>query len=353
MQTTHVTATMLMAAGLGTRLRPFTQSRTKALIPVLGVPIAQFTLDSLASYLPSQCGLAGGDKNRLSVVANVHHDAERAKAGLLRLQHPGIQIIISDESQLLLGSGGGIRKALPHLGEGPFFLANSDVLCDIDWQALESCHRRMRAQWGVTLTLTLFSKGPEGALYREIFFDPSHRLITGLGKLASGRPYFVGSAILEREAVEHLPYDKPADFVLDILEPAIQRKKAGIFLSTGSWFDIGSPELWLKTQIALIEKLERGEFHTPGSRLWKKRIEERNLRLSHQIWISRTSKRPQSITAWAGPCYWDAEEELEARAPAVLGPHSVLYGSLKAGVKEEDVELRRGIGLGGEWISLR
>lgn len=93
-----VTQAMLMAAGLGTRLMPFTERAPKALLPVLGVPIAQFALDSLAR--------AGVDR----VVANVHHHASAAKQGLAQLDRGDADFFVSDESERLLGSAGGSVK---------------------------------------------------------------------------------------------------------------------------------------------------------------------------------------------------------------------------------------------------
>src|SRR5688500_7784184 len=99
---------MLMTAGLGTRLRPFTEIAPKHLLPVMGVPMAQFAVDLLARFGVSR------------IVCNVHHRADLAVPALKALEHgPGTSIEISDESQLLLGSAGGIRKALPLLGRDP------------------------------------------------------------------------------------------------------------------------------------------------------------------------------------------------------------------------------------------
>src|SRR4051812_48037749 len=108
---------MLMAAGLGTRLRPFTDRYSKPMLPLLGSPMAAFAYDAVRA--------AGVEK----VVANVHHLAAATEAGLFALREPGgPRIEISDESSLLLGSAGGLRQAAPKLG-GPFFLVNGDVLC--------------------------------------------------------------------------------------------------------------------------------------------------------------------------------------------------------------------------------
>lgn len=105
---------MVLAAGLGTRMRPLTDTRPKALVEVAGRPLIDHVLDRLAS--------AGVEH----AVVNVHHFADQMEAHLASRRHP--RITISDERDLLLDSGGGIRKALPLLGNDPFFVANIDSL---------------------------------------------------------------------------------------------------------------------------------------------------------------------------------------------------------------------------------
>src|SRR4051812_25270596 len=119
MDSNQITTAMVMAAGLGIRLRPFTEATTKALLPLMGIPMAQFAMDTLIG-----CGVG-------TIVANVHHHSIRARTGLMALDYQGASLKVSDESHHLLGSAGGIRHALDNLGQGPFFLANADVLCDV------------------------------------------------------------------------------------------------------------------------------------------------------------------------------------------------------------------------------
>ena len=105
---------MVLAAGLGTRMRPLTDTMPKPLVQVAGKPLIDHVLDRLAE--------AGVEK----AVVNVHHFAEQLIGHLAQRARP--RIAISDERGLLLGTGGGVRKALPELGEGPFFHINSDTI---------------------------------------------------------------------------------------------------------------------------------------------------------------------------------------------------------------------------------
>ena len=103
---------MVLAAGLGTRMRPLTDDRPKALVEVAGRTLIDHTLDRLAE--------AGVE----TAVVNVHHFADAMEAHLAARRTP--RILISDERSGLLDSGGGIARAAPLLGDEPIFVANID-----------------------------------------------------------------------------------------------------------------------------------------------------------------------------------------------------------------------------------
>ncbi len=105
---------MILAAGLGTRMRPLTDTLPKPLVKVAGKPLIDHVLDRLAE--------AGVER----VVVNVHHLADQMQRHLAQRKQP--LIVISDERGLLLGTGGGVKKALPELGDAPFFHINSDTI---------------------------------------------------------------------------------------------------------------------------------------------------------------------------------------------------------------------------------
>jgi NDP-sugar pyrophosphorylase family protein len=330
-----ISQAMLMAAGLGTRLRPFTETIPKVLLPVMGTPVAQYAVDALVT---------SGVKN---IVANIHHLPEVAKKGLQNFESSSGFLQFSDESNRLLGSAGGIRKALDCFKNESFFLANGDVLCDIDWNALAACHFQLKKKWDVQMTLAVFKRGPSGENYREIHVDPEQGLVQKLGALEHKRPYFIGAAVLEKSAFAHLPSDEPADFVQSVLEPAIARQKVGAFLSSGFWFDLGSPLLWFRTHHALLHLLEVGRFATPMSRLWRHRIEKVNTRIGDRIWIAKDSPRPFRVTRWAPSCYWDGRGCDDSGVPDYLGPQAFLYGP----ADPERDNYSQGIGYGNLWHS--
>jgi MurNAc alpha-1-phosphate uridylyltransferase len=103
---------MVLAAGLGTRMRPLTEKTPKPLIEVGGKALVDWGLDSL-----ERAGVA-------EAVVNIHHLPDRMRAHLAERTAP--RIVISDETDRLLESGGGVVKVLPLLGPEPFFVLNAD-----------------------------------------------------------------------------------------------------------------------------------------------------------------------------------------------------------------------------------
>jgi MurNAc alpha-1-phosphate uridylyltransferase len=105
---------MVLAAGLGTRMRAFNGKIPKPLVKVGGKPLIDYVLDRLA------------DQGVERAVVNVHHLADQIERHLGARQRP--KIVLSDERRELLGTGGGVVKALPELGPAPFFHINSDTI---------------------------------------------------------------------------------------------------------------------------------------------------------------------------------------------------------------------------------
>jgi MurNAc alpha-1-phosphate uridylyltransferase len=105
---------MVLAAGLGERMRPLTEKMPKPLVEVAGKPLIEHVLDKLA------------DAGVETAVVNVHYLADMIEKKLAARKKP--RIVFSDERKLILNTGGGIAKALPLLGNAPFYLVNSDTM---------------------------------------------------------------------------------------------------------------------------------------------------------------------------------------------------------------------------------
>ncbi len=121
---------MVFAAGLGTRMRPLTDTLPKPLVEIGGKAMIDTLLDALA------------DAGVSEAVVNVHHLADQIEARMRDRKNP--QITISNERDLLLDQGGGLKKALPRLGKHPFFICNTDAI----WiEGPLPNLQRLRAQW--------------------------------------------------------------------------------------------------------------------------------------------------------------------------------------------------------------
>ncbi len=108
-----ITNAMVLAAGLGTRMRPITDTIPKPLVQIAGKPMIDYVLDALVE--------AGAER----IVVNVHHHAEQMVAHLQR--RADAEILISDERSQLMNSGGGLAKGLKLLEPGPVFVMNADL----------------------------------------------------------------------------------------------------------------------------------------------------------------------------------------------------------------------------------
>ena len=121
---------LVFAAGLGTRLKPLTDTMPKALVPVNGVPLLQQVVEKLEA--------AGYDE----IVINVHHFADMIRDFVATHDSFGVRISFSDETDLLRETGGGIRHAAPLLkGDEPFLVHNVDILSNLDLAWFRAQHR--------------------------------------------------------------------------------------------------------------------------------------------------------------------------------------------------------------------
>lgn len=131
---------MIFAAGLGTRLRPLTDDRPKAMVEVAGRPLLEHVILKLKHQ--------GFDR----IVVNVHHFGEQIIDFLRAQEYYGMDIRVSDERQLLLNTGGGLKRALPLLRtDEPVLIHNVDIACDIHLGTLYDEALRRMADTGALL----------------------------------------------------------------------------------------------------------------------------------------------------------------------------------------------------------
>lgn len=192
---THPSEAMVLAAGLGTRMRPLTDDRPKPLIDVAGKPLIDHVIDAL-----DRAGVA-------HVVVNTHYKGDMLISHLGARTHP--RITISDECDELMDTGGGVKKALPHLGDAPFFTYNSDFI----WtESGTAALTRMDKAWNAEKMDALMllcpmdkTTGFEGA--GDFFMDEEGRL-SRRGQAARAPFAWMGVQIITKAAYADTP-DEP------------------------------------------------------------------------------------------------------------------------------------------------
>lgn len=230
----------ILAAGLGTRMRPLTNTRPKPLVQVKGRALIDHGLDRLAD--------AGLDE----VIVNVHYLADQLETHLKT--RDDLNISISDERDRLLETGGGIARALPLLGSDPFFVLNSD---SIWWESGDSALQNLAMGWDDTrmdalllLVAIEHSVGYDG--HGDFLLDDDHRL-TRRGSAPHG-PVYMGTGIFHPRLFTNIP---EGPFSLNLLfDRAIQAGRLYGMMHHGEWMHVGTPDAILLAERRLDE-LER------------------------------------------------------------------------------------------------
>jgi MurNAc alpha-1-phosphate uridylyltransferase len=232
---TPVTHAMILAAGLGTRMRPLTLTRPKPLVEVGGRALVDYILD--------YCRAAGVT----DVVVNVHHFAEQMEGHLAGVVDP--RVAISDERGGLLDSGGGVRKALPLLGSAPFFILNADAIWN---EGPRPALTRLAEHWNpdamdVLLLLANASTATGWANRGDFAMDQNGRL-TRAGKGEMTPFVYAGAGIWK----PGLFRDRPEVFSLNrIFDEAAARGRLHGLRLDGVWMHVGTPDAIPEAEEAL------------------------------------------------------------------------------------------------------
>lgn len=226
---------MVLAAGLGRRMRPITATLPKPLVKVGGKALIDHALDRLAEARVE------------AAVVNIHHFADRMASHLAQRNQP--RVVISDERDRLLETGGGVVRALPLLGAGPFYLLNSDSF----WiEGPASNLAALAASWDPRRMDAVLMLAPTAAAIGydgpgDFFMDATGR-VTPRGDRDLAPLVYTGVAIVNPAAMFADAPDGP--FSLDILIDRVS--EAGRLFGTrldGTWFHVGTP--------AAIDEAER------------------------------------------------------------------------------------------------
>lgn len=226
---------MILAAGLGKRMRPLTASQPKPLVRVAGKALIDHALDRLA-----EAGVA-------RAVVNVHYLADALEAHVLARQTP--KASVSDERALLLETGGGMLKALPQLPD-PFFALNAD---NIWLDGPKSAFHDLSRRWDPEAMDALLLVVPHARAMN--FAGPGDFHMDPLGRLSRRRPgriapfIYTGIQLVSHRLLRDAP-EGPFG-TMTLWERAIAEGRLYGLSFTGLWFEVGTPQAIRPTEEAL------------------------------------------------------------------------------------------------------
>jgi mannose-1-phosphate guanylyltransferase len=229
---------MVLAAGLGERMRPLTLRTPKPALPVLGLPLIRHVFWRLR-----QDGVT-------HVVVNLHHLPEVMGTALEEAADAtGLNVATTFEPEIL-GTGGGLRNAAALLrGQGTVLVRNADFLADVDLAAALTSHRRS----GCPVTLALVPSRPG---YSVVEADAGGRVVSLAGKPEPASPpvsvhAFTGWQLVEEEVFERLPPGR-SDTVRDLYRTLASEGRLNGFVHSGTWVELGSPAQMLEGVLTLL-----------------------------------------------------------------------------------------------------
>jgi len=281
----------VLAAGRGERLRPLTEELPKPLLPVVGRPLAAWTLERLRRARVEAAAL------------NLHHLGERIRAAFGE-SFRGLPLVYSEEPELL-GTGG----ALPPLRE--FFaaadvalLVNGDTLCRWPLERLLERHRHDRAR-GVPATLLVHRTVDPRAFGGGVAVEGGRLVAFRRGALAweiaRSRRVFAGAAALDPALIDRLPAG-PADIVSALYEPLLAAGgDIGALSTARAWHDLGTPARYLDGLLdRALERLPargaralEGAEVDPGARL-SRAVVERGARIGPDARLREAAVLPDA-----------------------------------------------------------
>ena len=215
---------MVLAAGLGTRMRPLTNDRPKALVTVAGRALIDHVLDRLA---------AAGVRR---AVVNVHAFADDIEAHLEA--RADLEIVISDEREALLETGGGLKKARPFLGDAPIFVANIDSIWT-DPRALDHLVCAWDPDQMDDLLLTIPMKRAVGFDGPGDFSRTSSGRLIHRGDRPSAPLAYMGVHIIEPSVIDAWPQG-PQGIFQHWMTMAGRGRLHGV-VADGAWMHVGDP----------------------------------------------------------------------------------------------------------------
>ncbi len=231
---------MILAAGLGTRLRPLTDRLPKPLLPIAGQPLIYYTLSWLAS--------AGIRR----VMINLHYQGERIREALGDGSRFGVDVSYSDEPEIL-GTGGGLKRVERFFSDGPFLVVNADVLTTLDPRALIADHAARRS-----LATLAVREDHDVAAYGAIGLDSQGRIRRFLGRGTwTGSTLqdvmFTGIHVVDPRVFSDIPTGVFSP-ITDAYIALVERGEPLFGYKTDAfWIDIGTPDRYALAERAATD----------------------------------------------------------------------------------------------------
>jgi mannose-1-phosphate guanylyltransferase len=227
---------LLLAAGLGTRLRPLTFFRAKATLPLLNVPFIHFPLQYLSV------------NEVQDVVINLHSHPESVKKAA-GSEFRGVKIEYSWEPEIL-GTSGAMRKAQHLLGDEPFVVMNGDMLTDVPLNAA----MRQHIQTGADVTLVVM-KSQAFARYSGLYFQGENPIRLSSFQEGNGEKYhYTGIQIVSPRILSMIPENQRSEVFRDIYPQLMTTGSIHGFVYEGLWREMGNLKEYLETSIALLRE---------------------------------------------------------------------------------------------------
>lgn len=227
-----VTKGMILAAGLGTRLRPLTYDVPKALIEVGDKKIIEYNI-----ALMQKSGIT-------DIVINLHHLGDQVEEYLGDGSRYGVDIMYSHEPEIL-GTGGGIKKVEEYFGDDPFVTINCDVLTNIKLKPVIAFHLE-KDNW-VTMVVRELKKDER---YGAVKVEDGY-----LTEFKHGKMMYTGIQIIDPKILGLLPEDGFSELIADAYDPYIKDcGKINAYTYEGFWTEIGTPECLESARSLLRER---------------------------------------------------------------------------------------------------
>jgi mannose-1-phosphate guanylyltransferase len=255
---------MILAAGLGTRLRPLTLSRPKVLMPIQNRPLLHWLLDYL--------GGAGAE----AVILNAHHLGEVLATHLGSLDL-GIPVEVRLES-VLLGTGGGIRNVADFWDDRPFVVMNGDILSAIDLQRVVRSHHR----GGAVATLVLTDE----PRFNQVQVGPDGRILRFKNAPPDSSLAFTGIQVLSPEVLDVIAPQKACSIIQSYERLIADGKKVVAYVVRGEyWREVGEVTRYL----AVHQELSRlGKPPIPGLQSGPRAIVHPSARVGTRVRLAGT-----------------------------------------------------------------